>query len=572
LSGQIAAVARSQGTSLRMEKQQSTTDYDAIVVGAGIGGIYALYRLRQQGLSVLGLEQAAGPGGVWFHNRYPGARVDVESIDYCYYFSQELYQEWRWTERYAAQPELLNYLNHVVDRFDLRQYIRFETALKAARWQPGEARYHVETVTGQHFNCRFLLMATGNLSAARVPDFPGIADFAGEWVQTSHWPDRPIEVAGRRIAVIGTGSSGVQAIPVLAAQASQLYVFQRSPNYSVPARNGPLDQANYRQAAAILPQRREQLLATRAAITSNLGASLRFADYTAAERLDRLERQWALGGQGMNRVFADQGTDPAVNQVVAEFVRSKIREIVKDQAVAERLCPYDHPIGTRRLCVDTDYYATYNRDNVMLVDIRANPIERITQTGIQTRDGHYEVDLIVFAIGFHAFRGALDLVDIRNERDETPTQNWQRGPRTMLGLMTSGFPNFFFLTGPGSPSVLANMVIMNEEHVNFAAGLIAYMDAHGLATVAPEPAAEERWSAQVADAAAKLLRVGVENYMVHVNQDVGSRVFMPYVGGLDRYLEICREVVATNYDGFVFGRREDVPAGVAAAAASPAAA
>lgn len=552
-----------------MVEQQSiadgadATEFDAIVVGAGIGGIYALHRLRQQGLSVLGLEQAAGPGGVWFHNRYPGARVDVESIDYCYYFSPELYQDWRWTERYAAQPELLAYLNHVTDRFDLRRHILFETALQAARWQPDAARYHVETTTGRHFTCRFLVMATGNLSAARTPEFPGLADFTGEWVQTSHWPDRQVATAGRRIAVIGTGSSGVQTIPVLAAQASQLYVFQRSPNFSVPARNGPRDERSHGQAAADPARRRDHLLTTRAAITSNLGTTLPFAGYTGAERLDRLERQWALGGQGMNRVFADQGTDASVNQVVAEFVRGKIRQIVQDQAVAERLCPYDHPIGTRRLCVDTDYYATYNRENVTLVDIRANPIERITPTGIRTRDGHLAVDLIVFAIGFHAFRGALDHVDIRNEAGETPTQHWQRGPRTLLGLMTPGFPNFFFLTGPGSPSVLANMVIMNEEHVNFVADLIGYMNANDLATVAPEPAAQERWSGVVATAASKLLRVGVENYMVHVNREDGSRVFMPYVGGLDRYVEICREVAAKNYDGFVFGRRaaRELPAG-----------
>jgi len=541
--------------------------YDAIVVGAGIGGLYALHRLRQQGMSVLGLEQAAGPGGVWFHNRYPGARVDVESIDYCYYFSPELYQEWRWTERYAAQPELRAYLNHVTDRFDLRRLILFNTALKSARWQPEAARYQVETATGKQFTCRFLVMATGNLSAARAPDFPGLKDFTGEWVQTSHWPDRHVELAGRRIAVIGTGSSGVQAIPILAAQASQLYVFQRSPNYSVPAQNGPLDQTSYGQAAANLAERRTALLATRAAITSNLGTPLPFAQYSEAERTDRLERQWALGGQGMNRVFADQGTDASVNEAVAEFVRGKIRQIVRGQTVAEGLCPYDHPIGTRRLCVDTDYYKTYNRENVTLVDIRADPIERITPTGIQTREGHYEVDLIVFAIGFHAFRGALDHVDIRNEHGETPTQNWQRGPRTLLGLMTPGFPNFFFLTGPGSPSVLANLVIMNEEHVNFVAALIAYMEANNLATVAPEPAAQERWSEVVAEAAAKLLRVGVENYMVHVNRDDGTRVFMPYVGGLDRYLEICREAAANKYPGFVFEPRE--PNALPAAAAHP---
>jgi cation diffusion facilitator CzcD-associated flavoprotein CzcO len=539
------------------DTKNSRTAYDVIVVGAGLGGLYALHRFNQQGLSVLGLEQAAGAGGVWFHNRYPGARVDVESLDYCYYFSPELYRDWQWTERYASQPELLAYLNHVADRFDLRRKILFETALTRAQWQPEAARYAVETSTGLALSCRFLVMATGNLSAARAPDFPGLASFRGEWVQASHWPDRPVALAGRRIAVIGTGSSGVQAIPVLAEQASHLAVFQRSPNFSVPARNLPLDTAKFGEAAADVPGRRRALLQTRAAISSNLGPALPFAAYSPAERQDRLERQWALGGQGMNRVFADQGIDRRSNDAVADFVRAKIRQIVKNPETAERLCPYDHPIGSRRLCVDTDYYATYNRNNVTLVDIRKDPIQRITETGIQTASAHYDIDLIVFAIGFYAFRGALDQVDIRNEKGETPTAHWDRGPRTMLGLMTCGFKNLFFLTGPGSPSVLANMVLMNEEHVNFAAGLIADMAAHGFATVEPEPAAQEAWTGTVAEAASKLLRLGVKNYMVHVNEDDGSRVFMPYVGGLDRYTEICRGVAVGGYQGFAFGRGGD---------------
>jgi cation diffusion facilitator CzcD-associated flavoprotein CzcO len=530
----------------------SAAEVDVIVVGAGIGGLYALHKFKSQGLSVLGLESASGVGGVWFHNRYPGARVDVESVDYCYYFSAELYREWRWTERYAAQPELVRYFNHVADRFDLRRHILFETPLKAARWDPALARYHVEAGAGRTFTCRFLVMATGNLSAARKPDFPGLSNFKGEVVQASHWPDRQVELAGRRIAVIGTGSSGVQTIPVLAEQASQLYVFQRSPNYSVPAQNGPLNEPYFEQAAKDVPGRRDYLLTTRAAITSNLGVSQPFDQYSPEERRDRLERQWALGGQGMNRVFADQGINQAVNDVVAEFVRGKIRQIVKDPATAERLCPYDHPIGSRRLCVDTNYYATYNRENTTLVDIAANPIERITETGIQTRDAHYEVDLIVFAIGFNAFRGALDRVDIRNEKNETPTTHWSRGPRTMLGLMTTGFPNLFLLTGPGSPSVLANMVIMNEEHVNWVADLISYMQRKNFDTVEPEAAAQALWTESVAEAASKLLRLGVKNYMVHVNADDGSRVFIPYVGGLDRYVEICREVAADGYKGFTF--------------------
>jgi len=530
------------------------TDYDVIVVGAGIGGLYALHRFGQLGLAVLGLEQASGVGGVWFHNRYPGARVDVESLDYCYHFSPELYREWAWTERYAAQPELLAYLTHVADRFELREKILFETALTRAQWRPETSRYTVETSTGLRFTCRFLVMATGNLSAARKPDFPGLDSFKGEWVQASHWPERTVELAGRRIAVIGTGSTGVQLIPVLAEQARHLTVFQRSPNFSVPARNSPIDSAKFAEAAADVAARRAALLQTRAAISSNLGPAQPFAAYSPEERQDRLERQWALGGQGMNRVFADQGIDQKVNDAVADFVRAKIRAIVKNPDIAARLCPTDHPIGSRRLCVDTNYYETYNRDNVTLVDIGADPIERITTTGIQTATSHHEIDLIVFAIGYHAFRGALDQVDIRNEYGKTPTAGWDRGPRTLLGLMPGGFKNLFILTGPGSPSVLANMVLMNEEHVNFVAGLIAHMDANGFATVEPDAASVASWSATVAEAASRLLRLGVKNYMVHVNQDDGSRVFMPYVGGLDHYTEICRATEAGAYPGFVFGQ------------------
>lgn len=533
--------------------QEGTTDYDVVVVGAGIGGLYAVHRFRQQGLSVLGLESASGVGGVWFHNRYPGARVDVESCEYCFHFSPELYREWRWTERYAAQPELLAYLNHVADRFDIRRHFLFQTPLTAARWHPEEGRYHVETGNGLGFTCRFLVMATGNLSAARKPDFPGIDDFDGEWVQTSHWPERSVQIDGRRIAVIGTGSSGVQTVPAVAKTAAHVYVFQRSPNYSVPARNGPADPERWAAIAADVGAKRAQLMSTRAGITTGLPPMLPYAEFSEEERLARLERQWAFGGQGMNRVFADQGTNQAVNDVVSNFLRAKIREIVKDPETAEALCPTDHPVGSRRLCIDTDYYDTYNRDNVTLVDLRVEPIERITKTGIRTASGDYEVDLIIFALGFEAFRGALDRANISNEKGAGVTDHWMRGPRTLLGLMTDGFPNLFFLTGPGSPSVLSNMVLMNEEHVNWVAGLIAYMDAHGHDLVEPEVEAEEEWGRFVAEAASQLLRLNVKNYMVHVGED-GSRVFMPYVGGMDRYAQICAEIVKRGYEGFAFAK------------------
>jgi cation diffusion facilitator CzcD-associated flavoprotein CzcO len=527
-------------------------DYDAIVVGAGFGGLYAVHRLRKDGLSVLGLEGASGPGGVWFHNRYPGARVDVESIDYCYYFSPELYRDWRWSERYGAQPELLAYLNHVADRFDIRRHFLFENWVTSAQWQPELARYRVTTSTGFVATCRFLVMTTGQLSAARRPDFPGLDDFKGEWVQTSHWPEREVALEGRRIGVIGTGSSGVQTITAIAPLAKQLTVFQRSPNYSVPAWNAPLDDAKWSQIGSDVP-------GERAALLSNGGGQHRApgvkpaSAFSPEEQLAMLETAWAYGGHGMSSVFSDQRMNKESNDIVANFVRSKIRAIVKDPVAAEKLCSHDHPIGTRRLIIDTGYYEVYNRDNVTLVDVRAEPIERITASGIQTARGHYELDLIIFALGFHAFTGSLDRANIRNERGEQPTDRWKNGPRTLLGLMTAGFPNLFIVTGPGSPSVLANMALHNEYHADWIADCIAHMKQRGLETIEPTEEAQDEWWAHCGELADKLLRRQVKNYMVHVNAD-GSRIFIPYVGGLGTYVRAANSVAAEGYRGFRFGR------------------
>jgi cation diffusion facilitator CzcD-associated flavoprotein CzcO len=518
-----------------------------------LGGIYAIYRLLREGYSVLGLEAAGAPGGVWLHNRYPGARVDVESFDYCYQFSRELFDAWRWSERYASQNEILRYINHVADRFDLRRHIRFNAALESAYWRPERACYDLTVSGGQQISTRFLVMATGNLSAPREPSFLGLSRFRGEWVQSSRWPDRDVAIRGRRVAVIGTGSSGVQIVPVVAREAKHLYVFQRTPNYSVPARNGPLDGRTIDAMVANFGTRRDRLLSTRAGNTAGLDSVRRYDEYTPEERAARLAHVWSLGGQRMNRVFADQGVDSQVNEVVADFVRDKIRDTVKDPKTAEALCPRDHPIGTRRLCMDSGYYETFNRSNVTLVDASASPIKEITESGIRTSDGEYAVDLIIFALGFHAFRGAMDQITIRNPAGEHPTDSWKFGPRTLLGLMTTGFPNFFFLTGPGSPSVLANMILMNEEHVNFVVELIAHMRQQDFTIVAPRPEAVAWWTDQVSAAAGKLLRLQIENYMVHVNDD-GSRVFMPFAGGIDEFSRICRRIAAENFACLSFAR------------------
>lgn len=521
---------------------------DVVVVGAGIGGIYAVYRCLTAGLSVACIEGASGVGGVWYHNRYPGARVDVDSFDYCYFFSDELYAEWQWSERYAGQPELLRYLNHVTDRFDLRRHMRFDTWVTGAEWLPDEARYLVTTSAGDQLTGQFLVMATGNLSAARTPDFEGLDSFEGDWVQTSHWPDRPVEWAGRRVGVIGTGSSGVQTVPVIARDAAHLYVFQRTPNYSVPARNGPMDMERWGEIAADLDAARRDLYA-------HVGAThLRYgdrpaADFTPAEQIAMLERAWAEGGHAFGLVFSDQTRDPAVNAMVADFVRDKIRAAVDDPTVAERLCPWDHPIGTRRLVLDIGYYESFNRSNVTLVDARDEWIERITPTGIQTSGRHYDLDLIVFALGFHAFTGALDRAGIRNEMGSGPTDRWQRGPRTFLGIMTCGFPNLFLLTGPGSPSVLANMTVGNEFHVDWTVRLIEHARAHGHVAVEPTVDAEDAWTEHVAEVAHSLLRRKVRNYMVHINDDDDEWVFIPYAGGFNQYVE---RVAKIGYEGLRF--------------------
>lgn len=524
-------------------------DFDVAVVGAGIGGIYGVYRLVAAGLSVLGLEGAPDVGGVWFHNRYPGSRVDIESYDYCYYFSPEIYNEWVWSEKYATQPEILAYLNFVADKLDVRRHFLFDTWLVGAEWNPRIARYELTTTNGT-FTSRFLVMATGNLSRARQPEFPGLERFRGEWVQTSHWPDRPVRWEGKRVGVIGTGSSGMQTIPVVARQAKHLTVFQRSPNFSVPAHNGPVNQALYESIKADVAGTRAWLRTTPGGRHMRYGTK-KAEELTPEEQQEALERAWAIGGHIFNRVFADQGTNKAANDIAAEFVRNKIRSIVNDPETAELLCPKDHPIGTRRLVVDTDYFATFNRDNVSLVDVRSAPIERFDETGLWTADGrHHELDLIIFALGFVAFTGALDAANIRNANGASPTDHWKYGPRTYLGMTTTGFPNLFLPTGPGSPSVLANLAVQNEHDMDWIADCITYLYRHGYSTIEPTPEAQDEWTQHVADAASSLLRLRTNNYMVHVNDD-GSRVFIPYVGGLNKYVARCSAVAAAGYKGFI---------------------
>lgn len=535
-----------------MIRNFTSADYDVIVVGAGIGGIYGVHKLCQMGLSVLGLEAGAGVGGVWYHNRYPGARVDLESADFCYHFSPELFRDWRWTERYASQNELSRYLGHVADRFGVRERFRFNTQVVAAHWIPERHVYAVTTSAGDRVRCRFLVMATGALSLPRKPDFPGLSEFQGQLVLTSRWPDHPVEWAGRRVAVVGTGSSGVQTIPVVAEAAERLYVFQRTPSYSVPVRNGPPDERQWKEICSDVTAARDYLF-TLPTATRTAQAERAAADLSEADRIRLMERLWMRGGQGFKAIFSDQGTNKVANDYVAEFVRTKIREIVNDPKIAELLSPRGYPICSPRLCLGSGYYETYNRENVTLIDLRSEPIQQITRTGIETGERLYEVDLIIFALGFEAFTGALDAAGIRNTDGLAPTDQWKRGPRTYLGLTIPGFPNLFTITGAGSPSVLANMFLASEQHIDFVAECIGHMYETGRTTIEPAQEAVRAWTGHAADAAKDLLRLQVDSYLVHVNHDDRDRTLIPYAGGFHHYVQRCRQVVARGYDGFAFG-------------------
>ena len=525
------------------------TDFDAVVVGAGFAGIYALYRLRALGLAVQGLEAAADVGGTWYWNRYPGARCDVESLSYSYSFSRQLESEWLWSDRYATQPEILRYLQHVVERFELRPLIRFGTRLAAARLDESAARWQLRTAAGDSLTARFLIMATGCLSEPRLPAIAGLDDFRGRILQTSRWPHEPVDFSGQRVAVIGTGSSGIQCIPLIAAQADHLTVFQRTPNFSVPAHNAPLDPLARQAVMDGYPQFRRALResATSLMPDAQLPSAMELA---ADERERRYHAAWQAGGIQLLFCVSDVIVSKAANDTLAGFVRERIREIVNDPETAERLLPRDYPFGTKRLCVDTDYYATYNRPNVTLIDLRATPIVTATPGGLTTSAAAFPLDSLVFATGFDAMTGALLAIDIRGRGGKLLAEEWREGPRAYLGLAAAGFPNLFMITGPGSPSVLSNMVISIEQHVDFVAELIATMRAHGARSVEAQAVAQEAWVAHVAEAASQTLFPQANSWYMGANIPGKPRVFVPYAGGVGPYRQKCEQIAATGYAGF----------------------
>ena len=542
-----------------------TDPVDAVVVGAGFAGLYALHKLRELGMTARVIEAGEDVGGVWYWNRYPGARCDVESMQYSYSFSDPLQQEWKWTERFAPQPEILSYIKHVADRFDLRRDIQFGARVTAAHFDEAANLWEVHTDQGDRVAARFCIMATGMLSAARAPDLPGLETFAGERCHTGDWPHDGVDFRGRSVAVIGTGSSGIQAIPVIAGAADHVYVFQRTPNFVVPARNTPLDATTERRWKDNYPEFRRK--------AREIGTFYEFNDKGAMEvpeqeRQREYDRRWQEGGVNFVHSFNDLYLKQASNDTAADFVRARIHAAVRDPVVAEALSPRDHPLGTKRICVGSDYYETFNRGNVTLVNLKQEPIEAITPAGVRTSKAEYAVDILVLATGYDALTGALLRLDIRGRGGRTLQDKWAGGPRNYLGLMTAGFPNFFIVTGPGSPSVLVNMVIGIEQHVDWITDCLRHMRANGVDTIEPTVAAEDRWVAHVNAEADLTLFPQANSWYLGANIPGKPRVFMPYVGGIGRYRKKCDAVAAAGYEGFSF--EPGMPAGAATGSASAA--
>jgi len=541
-----------------LERSDTTgraVELDAIVVGGGLAGIYALYRLRKLGLKARAFEAGSGIGGTWFWNRYPGARCDVESMEYSYAFDDDLQQEWSWPERYGTQPEILRYINHVADRFDLRRDVQLNTRVVSAEFDPARSRWTIRTDQDDVVKEPFCIMATGSLSTPRVPDFKGLERFKGQWYHSGLWPHEGVDFSGLRIGVIGTGSSGVQMIPIIARQARHLHVFQRTANFSLPARNMPMDPEKERGHKAEYTARRAAAYDTPFGIAGYPAADRSALDVTPEERDAKYEAKWAEGGSiSFLYSYTDLLVNKASNDTASEFVRNKIRSIVRDPTVAELLAPKDHPIGTKRLCLDTEYYETYNRANVTLVDVRGAPIEKITEQGVRTRDADYELDALVFATGFDAMTGALREIDIRVGNGPTLAEKWAAGPLTYLGLMVSGFPNMFIITGPGSPSVKTQMIVAIEQHMNWIADCLQMLRGAAMSRIEPSPEAERDWVQHVNDVADSTLYPLANSWYVGANIPGKPRVFMPYVGGFASYKSRCDAIAANDYEGFVIRR------------------
>lgn len=527
--------------------------YDLVVVGAGFAGMYMLHRARTAGFSVRVYEAGASVGGTWYWNRYPGARCDVESLEYSYSFSKELREEWEWPERYSAQPDIERYANHVADRFDLRRDIQFETRVASAVFDEAQHEWAITTSAGDRVRARYLIMATGCLSAANLPNIPGRDSFEREWHHTGQWPKEPVSFAGKRVAVIGTGSSGVQSVPLIAREAASLTVFQRTPSYSLPSANGPIPVEEVRQFRANF----EAIHAANLTMPGGTGSRFKAAVQGSVLQVPLEGREevfgqaWTAGGFSFMRSFTDIATSHEANGVAAGFVKQKIRELVRDPGTAELLCP-EIPIGCKRMIIDSGYYETFNMPHVSLRDARIEPIEAITPTGVRTVKDEYEFDMIVFATGFDAMTGSLTRIDIQGRGGLRLRDAWEAGPRTYLGLAVADFPNLFTITGPGSPSVLTNMIVSIEQHVDWITDCLEYMRERGVSTIEPTLAAQDAWVDHVNDVATRDIMhtdPSCNSWYLGANIPGKPRVFMP-LPGLPAYIERCSEVAAAGYEGF----------------------
>ena len=534
----------------------ATEEYDVVVVGAGFAGMYMLHRLRQQGLSARVYEQGGDVGGTWYWNRYPGARCDVESMQYSYSFDDELQQEWNWSERYAPQPEILKYANHVADRFKLRSDIQLNTRVDRAEFDESANSWSVTTSDGKTVTAKHVVLATGCLSNAKMPDIEGLADFKGRVYHTGHWPHEEIDFTGLRVGVIGTGSSGIQSVPVIAEQASHLTVFQRTANFSIPARNAKLTAEERDAFRAKYPEiRRFAREEARNGIYTELpdrGA----LDDGDNERRAKYEARWNHGGLTFMAAYNNLALDQAANDTAADFVREKIAEIVEDPQTAKLLQPNNHPIGSKRICIDTDYFAAFNRPNVTLVDIKSDPIQQILPNAVRTSAKEIEVDALVLATGFDAMTGSVAKIDIRGRNGQTLNRKWADGPKTYLGLMSAGFPNLFIITGPGSPSVLSNMIVSIEQHVDWITDCIAHMRDRDLVAIEASRDAEDKWVAHVNEVARTTLYPQANSWYMGANIPGKPQIFMPYIGGVGLYRQICNDVAAKGYEGFAMTAAE----------------
>lgn len=538
-------------TSSTTEQRPLVTEhFEVVVIGAGFGGMYALHRLRTEGIGTICFEAGGGVGGTWYWNRYPGARVDIESMQYSYSFDEDLQQEWSWPENFSAQPDIERYANHVADRFGLREDIVFNARVNSLRFDEEADLWHLTTERGDALTAHYVIAATGSLDATNIPDFPGLDSFEGDWYHTSQWPKEGVSFEGKRVGVIGTGSSGVQAIPVIAETAGHLHVFQRTPAYTMPSHNRALDPEYEREWKQSYAERREQM-------SKEWGLSLfppahgAILDHEPAAREEILERLWNSGaGFTLLQAFTDTLADREANEVLAEFLRGKIRSIVKDPVVAEKLCPR-YAVGTKRVCLDSGYHETYNRENVTLVDVKESPIQQITPRGLRTAEREYELDIIVFATGFDAVSGSLTRLNVTGVNGVDLRDKWKDGPSNYLGFVVAGFPNLFMIHGPGTPGVLAVMIAGAEWQVDFVVEVIRDLDKRGVKRIDTTKEWEHKWDAEVQGIASHTLFADTDSWYKGANIEGKPKTFMVYIGGQPNYARRCREQIEAGYEGFV---------------------